>query len=160
MEEFTSRLEIIGVNPFVHIPKDILQQIFLKAGKNKGPIPVYGVMNDKPYKQTLVKFNGIWRLYVNTKMLKNSPKRIGEIVHINIDYDAIKREFIIHPILKNALENNKEAYEVFNRLAQSRRLEIVRYIAKLKTQESIEKNVKRAIQFLLGKERFIGRTKP
>ncbi|MCB0523292.1 MAG: YdeI/OmpD-associated family protein [Saprospiraceae bacterium] len=50
--------------------------------------------------------------------------------------------------------------EIFDALPASRRKEIVRYIANLKTEESVERNVSRAIGFLLGKERFIGRDKP
>lgn len=41
-----------------------------------------------------------------------------------------------------------------------KKLEIVRYLARLKTEESLEKNIKRAINFLLGNERFVGRYKP
>ena len=33
-------------------------------------------------------------------------------------------------------------------------------IANLKTEKSVERNVTRAINFLLGKERFVGRDKP
>jgi hypothetical protein len=37
--------------------------------------------------------------------------------------------------------------------------EIMRYINNLKTTESVERNVERAIRFLLGKDRFVGRDK-
>jgi len=45
-------------------------------------------------------------------------------------------------------------------LRPSLQKEIVRYISFLKTEESIDRNVDNAIQFLLGKKRFIGRDKP
>ncbi|WP_241003780.1 hypothetical protein [Lactococcus taiwanensis] len=45
-------------------------------------------------------------------------------------------------------------------MTPSKQLEINRYIAKLKSQEAIERNVARAIGFLLGKNRFVGRDKP
>jgi len=41
-----------------------------------------------------------------------------------------------------------------------RQKEIARYINNLKSEELVEKNIKRAIGFLLEKERFIGRDKP
>lgn len=157
---FSANIEIIGINPFVFVPEEILKHIFEKAAKSKGPIPVKGAVNSIPYTQTLIKFKGEWRLYINTKMLKNSPKRIGEQIEISIEYDFEKREIPIHPKLSQALAENEAANNVFQNLRPSLQHEIIRYIANLKTEESIDKNVLKAIDFLLGKGKFIGREKP
>lgn len=157
---FSATIEIIGINPFIFIPEEILKFIFEKAGKSKGPIPVKGTVNSIPYTQTLIKFKGEWRLYINTKMLKNSPKRIGEQIEISIDYDPAKREIPIHPKLSKALNENKEANSVFQNLRPSLQHEIIRYISHLKTEESIDRNIPKAIAFLLGKGKFVGREKP
>lgn len=142
------------------MPKNILLQIFEQAGKSKGQIPIKGTINHTPYKQTLVKFNGEWRLYINTNMLKNSPKRIGERIDISINYDSESREIETPTNFLIALNENKQAKNVFEQLSASRKLEIVRYLTKLKSEETIGKNIQRAINFLLGKERFVGRDKP
>ncbi len=105
-------------------------------------------------------FKGDWRLYVNTTMLKNSPKRIGELVDFTIAYDSEPRMVKQPQVLSEALAKNLEAKEVFEQLTASKQLEINRYIARLKTDEAIERNVARAIGFLLGKNRFVGRDKP
>ena len=157
---FSVTIEIIGINPFVYVPEEILKHIFEKAAKSKGPIPVKGTINSIPYTQTLMKFKGEWRLYINTKMLKNSPKRIGEQIAISISYDSAKREIPIHPKLSEALNENKEANSVFQNLRPSLQHEIIRYISHLKTEESIDKNIPKAIAFLLGKGKFVGREKP
>ena len=157
---FSAIIEIIGINPFVYVPEEILKQIFEKAAKSKGPIPVKGTVNSIPYTQTLMKFKGEWRLYINTKMLKNSPKRIGEQIEISISYDPEKREIPIHPKLSQALAENEAANNVFQNLRPSLQHEIIRYIANLKTEESIDKNIPKAIAFLLGKGKFVGREKP
>ena len=119
-----------------------------------------GTINGKQYQQTLVKYSGEWRLYINLKMLKNSPKRIGEIIEVEIDIDPSDRTIEPHPGLIKALAGNEEAKNVFEGLSPSKQKEIVRYISNLKTEESINRNVARAINFLLGKERFVGRDKP
>jgi hypothetical protein len=75
--QFTAKLEIIGINPFVFIPEEILKDIFETSGKNKSPIPVKGTVNGKEYTQNLMKYLGEWRLYINMLMLKDSPKRVG-----------------------------------------------------------------------------------
>ncbi len=157
---FRAKVEIIGVNPFVFVPDEILQGIFMLAGKTKGHIPIYGTVNEKPYKQTLVKYNGAWRLYINTTMLKNSPQRIGEMIDLKINYDTESREISPPELFIKALHDNPDAKSVFDRLSNSRKNEIVRYLSNLKSEETLLKNIKRAINFLNGKERFVGREKP
>ena len=160
MHNFTANLEIIGINPFVFVPKEILDSLFQQAGKDKGPIPVRGKINDKKYTQTLVKYAGKWRLYVNMIMLKNSPQRIGELLEISVEFDPSDRSVAPHPKWLKAIAENSEAKEVFDSLPASRQKEIVKYIANLKTEKSVERNVQRAINFLLGKGRFVGRDAP
>jgi hypothetical protein len=158
--KFKTSIEIIGINPFVNIPEHILVEIFKQAGKNKSPIPVKGTINGNSYKQTLVKYKGLWRLYINTTMLKDSPRRIGEEIEVAIAFDPIKRTINPHPKLLEALENNIEAKNIFCGLSLSKRHEIIRYISFLKSEESIERNIEKAIDFLLGKGRFVGRDNP
>lgn len=160
IHSFKATLQIIGINPYLSVPENILKAIFEQANKDRGYIPIKGLINNKPYTQTLVKYSGAWRLYVNTSMLKNSPKRIGETIEISIEYDTADRSIKPHPKLEKALENNPDAKATFDKLSASRRHEIVRYIAHLKTEESVEKNIEKAIQFLQGNGRFVGRDKP
>ncbi|WP_248875551.1 hypothetical protein [Epilithonimonas zeae] len=68
---FFAKLDIIGINPFVFVPENILNTIFEISGKNKSPISVKGKVNGVPFTQTLVKYSGEWRLYINLKMLEN-----------------------------------------------------------------------------------------
>lgn len=157
---FAEELKIIGINPYLEIPGDILEAIFRDANKNKGSIQVCGLINGTAYKQTLVKYSGEWRFYVNTTMLKNSPKRIGEKVEVSISYDPEERTFEMHPLLKKALQKNKSAKAVFDGLPPSRQKEILRYLQNIKTEEKIIENVSKAIAFLMGKGRFLGRDKP
>jgi len=159
MNSFEAVIDIIGINPFVFVPERILKQIFKEAEKDKGPVPVHGTINGKAFKQTLMKYRGDWRLYINMVMLKNSPKRIGEQVTITLAFDPVNRNIEPHPKLLKALRDNPRARKVFEGLPASRQKEIVRYISFLKTDESIEKNINKAIDFLLGKGKFVGRDK-
>ena len=160
MNKFKADIEIIGINPFVFVPDRILKNIFKQADKDKGPIPIRGTINGQPFKQTLVKYRGDWRLYINTTMLKNSPKRIGETVAIEVEFDPVSRNIKPHPKLILAFKQNKEAKKIFDNFPPSRQNEIIRYISSLKTEESVIRNIKRAIDHLVGKDRFVGRDKP
>lgn len=160
IHHFSDTLKIIGINPYVSVPEVLLDAIFKDAGKAKGPIPICGTVNDNPYLQTLVKYAGEWRLYINTIMLPNSPKRIGETIAVTIAFDPKERLIVMHPLLQKALNENHSANRAFEKLPPSRKKEIMRYISNLKTEEKIKENVSKAINFLLGKEKFVGREKP
>jgi hypothetical protein len=155
--KFEAILEIIGINPFVFVPEKILKAIFKKAGKDKGPIPIKGELNGKAYKQTLVKYSGHWRLYVNLIMLKNSPKRIGEKIKLSVDFDPEDRNIKAHPDFVKALKTSPLAKKNFETLIPSRQKEILRYLNHLKTAETLNRNITKAILHLEGKSAFAGR---
>lgn len=154
---FEAEIKIIGINPFVFVPGETLEYIFKLAGKHKGQFPIIMKIDGYEFKQTLVKYAGDWRLYLNTPMRKAAGKDVGDIATFEIAFDAEERLIGINPKLEQALAGNKKAKAVFDSLAPYLQKEIVRYIANLKTEESVDKNVKKAIGFLLGEERFIGR---
>lgn len=157
---FEAELEIIGINPFVSVPEPILEAIFAAAGKRAGPIPIAGIVNDRPYKQSLVRYRGAWRLYVNTTMLKDSPRRVGERLTLAVAHDPLGRPAPASPDFDRGLAENAAAKAVFDALTPSRQREIVRYIAALKSPTSVKRNIARAIAFLTGEGRFIGSDKP
>jgi len=159
MHKFKAKIEIIGINPFVFVPAKILKQIFKDFGKDKGHIPVCGTVNKAAYIQTLVKYRGEWRLYINTSMLKNSPQRIGEKIEVTVTLDTSDRTLKPNPKFMDVLNKNKQAKKIFQSLSSSRQKEIIRYISHLKTEESINKNIGKAIGFLNGKNKFAGRDK-
>ena len=160
MHSFSADLEIIDGNPFVSVPQDILGALFERAGRTRGPIPIRGVVNGTTFQQTLVRFRGAWRLYVNMTMLPDSPRRVGESLDLSIAFDPSDRTIEPHPLWVAALKGDDDARQVFEDLPPSRRKEIVRYLSQLKTDESIRRNVSRAIDFLHGKGRFVGRDGP
>ncbi len=156
-QPFKAEIKIIGINPFVFVPEEVLNYVFHQAGKDKGQLPVTMKIDGHEFKQTLVKYAGDWRLYLNTPMRKAAGKDVGDCAIFEIEFDTEVRSITMHPKLEEALAENKAAKAIFDSLAPYLQKEIIRYIANLKTEESVEKNVKKAIGFLLGEERFIGR---
>ena len=157
MKSFSVKILKIGINPYVLLPDDTLNYLFKKAGKDKGYIPVYIIVNRQRFIQHLVKYSGKWRLYLNTPMRKVADKDVGDMIDIKIDYDDQERITPMHPKLREALDKNMQAKEVFDKLSPYRRKEIQRYLNNLKTEESLNKNIQRAINSLMGKESFVGR---
>lgn len=157
MKSFSSTIEIIGVNPYVLLPEKVLASLFKSAGRDKGPIPVKIKVDGHAFTQTLVKYRGHWRLYINGPMLKATGKDVGRSIKVHIEFDAKPPETMMPPALEEALAKNAKARKAFEAFPPSRRKEIMRYIGFLKSEESIKKNVEKAISHLLGKGRFVGR---
>ena len=160
MIKFKAKIEIIEVNPFVFLPDRVLQEIFMRAGKDKGKIPVRMKIDGHEFPQTLIKWRGSWRLYLNTPMRKAAKKDVGDVANFEIAYDPLERNVPMNPKFEKALRENKQAKKVFDSLRPSLQLEINRYFSFLKTESSVDRNVTRAIQFLLGNGRFVARDKP
>jgi len=160
MRSFSARIYKIGINPYVVLPAGILKYLFEKAGREKGAIPVYLIINQQKFIQHLVKYSGKWRLYLNTVMRKAAGKELGDMIDITIDFDEEKRITPMHAAFELALEKNTTAKDHFYALPPSRQKEILRYLNNLRTEASLHKNIEQAINFLNGKQNFIGRQKP
>jgi hypothetical protein len=114
MDKFKALIDIIGINPFVPLPDEVLASLFKQAEKDKGPIPVRGLIDGHPYTQTLVKYSGAWRLYINTPMLKAANRKVGDETRIEIEFDGSDRSIQMHPKLETALAQNPDANAVFD----------------------------------------------
>jgi hypothetical protein len=158
MKSFTAKILKIGINPYVLLPAPVLKDLFTQAGKTKGPIPVRGTLNGKKYKQTLVKYSGKWRLYLNTPMREAAGIDVGDIAEVKIEFDPAPRITPLNPALAKVLTKNKTAKAIFEKLAPYRQKEISRYLGSLKSADALEKNIAKVMRHLDGKEKFGGRS--
>ena len=152
MEKFTAKILKIGINPYVGLPEDVLNILFKQADKNKGPIPVRGTLDGKRFKQTLVKYQGAWRLYLDNPMRQDAGIDVGDDAKVEIEFDPEPRIVPIHPKFARALSRNKEAKAAFEQLAPSRQREILRYLNSMKTDEALVRNIEKVIPHLLGQK--------
>jgi hypothetical protein len=151
MNSFSAKIFIISkINPVVDVPDDVLQAIFEQAGRSKGPIPVRGFLNGAEFIQTLIKYEGGWRLYLNGEMRSAAGIDTGDIANVEIEYDPRPREEPLPEKLAAALENNAVARAEFEKLSPSRKKEILRYLNSMKTEESLVRNIEKVIKHLVG----------
>lgn len=141
MAAFHARIQLLGINPWVALPARALSELFRSAGRDKGPIPVRGLIDDIPFRQTLVKYQGEWRLYLNTPVRRAAGKDVGDRVRVSVELDPAPRREPMPPELKRALAEQPELKAAFARLAPSRRKEIQRNLAKLKSESARARNL-------------------
>jgi hypothetical protein len=150
--KFSQKIFKIGINPCVVPPEKVLRHILSAAGKDKGPIPVRGTINSAPFVQTLVKYQGAWRLYINGVMLRSSGLSNGNTARIDLEFDPQDRTLPTHPLLAKKLGKNRVAKSAFDRLAPHRQKEINRYLASLKTRDALARNLEIVMAYLQGKK--------
>lgn len=148
---FTAPIAVIGINPHVVPPQRALRAIFGEADKDSGPIPIRGTLQGKPFLQTLVKYAGAWRLYLNGPMLEGTGLKVGGRARVTIAHDPRPRTEPMPPALAVALEKDVRAREAFNALPPSRRKEILRYLNQGKTETTLLRNVARVVGHLSGR---------
>jgi hypothetical protein len=150
MKSFSASVRIIGVNPYVPVPPNILSALLKKAGRPTSPLPVKGKLNGHRFTQTIVKYQGKQRLYLNTPMRNAARIGVGDKANVEVDFDGRPRIVPMHPKFKRALAKNKKALTTFQRLPPHRKKEILRYINFLKTAKSVDQVVSRMVKQLVG----------
>jgi Bacteriocin-protection, YdeI or OmpD-Associated/Domain of unknown function (DUF1905) len=149
MIKFAATICKLGINPVVDPPQENLDAIFEQAGRSKGPIPVRGLIDGAEYSQTLVKYRGKWRLYINGEMLGASGLKAGDRAKIEIEYDPRPRTYPIPKELQNSLDANPNAKAAYDALPASRQTDILRYLGSLKTKAALVRNVEKVVRQLL-----------
>jgi hypothetical protein len=152
MPKFSSKIFKLGINPVVDVPVRALEIIFTQAGRSTRPIPVRGRLNGSEFLQTLVKYKGAWRLYLNGPMLKASGLKVGDLAEVVVEFDPTPRVVPMPALLSGALRKDPKARSAFRELSPSRQKEIAKYLGSLKTEESFKRNVERILRHLRDEE--------
>ncbi|MBY8824964.1 YdeI/OmpD-associated family protein [Sphingomonas colocasiae] len=160
--KFRARIELKGINPYVLVSAARAARI--RAGWKK-PMPVLVRVNGQPEPAWPINMmpagDGCFYLYLDGTVRKASGTDTGDTVDVSVVFDPAYRSGPQHampPALARALEGNGAARDRWENLPPSLRKEILRYLANLKSDEAMQRNVERAIRVLGGaKERFLAR---
>lgn len=161
--QFESSIEVRGINPYIFVEAKLARRLKKEWRK---PLPVLVRINDRPLNAWRINLmpagDGNFYLYLHETVRKASDTKVGDRVRVQLAFDGAYRNGPIHPVPRSfraALEANKQAKTAWEALSPSRKKEVLRYFASLKSTETKARNVKRAIEALLGSEvRFLART--
>jgi hypothetical protein len=160
---FKGIIKIIGVNPYVLVSRKHARKI--KTGWRK-PLPVLVRVNDKPNEAWRINLmpvgDGDFYLYLHEQVRKASNTKVGDYVKVELCFNAEYRNGPMHPVparFSKLLDENSAAKANWQKLPPSRQKEVLRYLANLKSDEAINRNIEKALNVLAGNEaRFMGRT--
>ena len=161
---FRSRIEIRNANPFIHVSARRARAI---KPDWRRPLPVLIRINGhperKPWRINMMPVgNGDFYLYLHGDVRRASNTKVGDTVRVEIEFDAAYRGGPVSAMpswFRVPLSRNAAAKRAWSALTPSRKKEIIRYFARLKSAEARERNVARALRALSGtKERFMARS--
>jgi hypothetical protein len=159
---FRARIEIRGINPFVAV--SAVRAARLKPDW-RGPMPVLVRINGQPESPHRINLmpagRGGFFLYLDAKLRKASATKVGDVVRVALDFDAAYRGGPTDPMprwFSRALSRDVAAKKGWVALPPSRQKEILRYFARLKSDEARARNLEKALHVLAGgKARFMAR---
>lgn len=161
---FQAAIRIVGVNPYVEVSKR-------RAGRLRKdwrrPMPVWVRIDGKPARKPwrinmMPAGNGTFFLYLHNSVREASGTRVGDRVTVELEFDQSYRSGPMHPMprwFSAALSGDPRAKLSWSKLTPSRRKEILRYFAGLKSDEARRRNLARAMLALSGAAvRFMARS--
>ena len=160
---FRAVIEIHGINPFIRVSPS--RAAALKPGWRK-PLPVLLRINHKPEQAHRTNMmpagDGSFYLYLNGTVRIAAEASVGDRVSVEMEFDADYRNGPQHSMPKwfrYALKGNSTARQNWEALRPSRKKEVLRYFAHLKSAEARERNLSKALKALSGERgRFMART--
>jgi hypothetical protein len=163
MLRFRGVIRIRGINPYIHVDAKIARR--LKKDWHK-PLPVSVRINGQPQKPWHINMmpagDGSFFLYLQNTVRTASRTKVGDRVAVELSFDDAYRSGPAHPLpvwFRTALKKNPKAKKAWDMLIPSRKKEILRYFAALKSPEAKARNLARAMEALSGSEaRFMARS--
>lgn len=148
----TSRIKIRGINPYVLV--NAKQASALRNGWRK-PMPVLVTLNGQPRKPARVNLmpagDGSFYLYLNGPLREASGTSVGDRVVARVSFDAAYRGGPTHrvpPALGHGLRARPRLARAWDALTPSRQKEILRYLAGLRSQAALERNIEKILAML------------
>jgi len=148
---FDATIRKVDINPYVRVPAAVVKALLAESARTAAPIPVKGTLQGRAFIANIVRFRGLWRLYLNAPMRKAGACDVGDDVAVMLRADTASRETPVPPAFEAALKKSAKARKAFEALAPYRRKEILRYLGGARRTETLERNVAKAIDYLLGR---------
>lgn len=160
---FKGRIRIMGVNPYVLV--SAARATALRP-RWRRPLPVRLRVNGTPVTPWRINLmprgDGSFYLYLHGEVRRASNTKVGDLVAVELAFDA---EYRGGPAqrppewFRKPLAASRRAAAAWKELTPSRKKEIVRYLARLKSPEARARNLERALAALSGRPiRYLARS--
>jgi len=133
-----------GTWTYVQIPYNV-EMVY----GTRGQLKVKGTINGIPFRNTLMpNGDGTHYLVVKQSIRDETGLSAGDIVHVVLEPDMEERTVDVPEDFKSALDMDKAAASVYDKLSYSHRKEYVDWIDSAKKEETRAKRIGKAIEML------------
>lgn len=133
----------------VDVPEEIGRALEKESGK-KNHIPVIAVVNGRSVRTTLFPAGGgRYRMQFNVAMRKAARADAGDLVGLELRFDAEPREMRLPPELRAVLKDHPKARRAFEELPPGHRRQVLLYYSWAKSQRAREKSALWIVDHLL-----------
>jgi hypothetical protein len=160
--KFRATIALNGINPYVRVGADRARR--LRPGWRR-PMPVLVQIDgqpDPPWRINMMPIgDGGFYLYLHAAVRNASKAGVGDRVTVALAFDAGYRGGPMHAMpadLVQRLAAEPRCGAAWDALPPSRKKEVLRYLAGLKSAAARQRNIERALRVLAGaRERFMAR---
>jgi hypothetical protein len=160
---FSATIRKEGINPYVDPPlgtaaalakkKGVVPvKVWLDPDENPGLRPFRANLMPLGAKRTKAEPGEHHRLYLHGVMRKAVGKDTGHRIQVILEWDRKSRTEPMNRALGKAFRKGHKAMEVFGSLSPSHRKEINRYLNQLKSQEALQRNLAKVLDYLTNPE--------
>ena len=158
-KSFRGKLETVGSGgalTYLFVPFDVE-----KTWGTQARVSVKGTLNGFAFQTSLFPYgDGRHHLMVNKAMLEGAKAKPGGIVAVVLEPDAAQHTVAVPADFKQALDSNKSAMLVYNRLSPAKKKEFVAWISGAKTAELRRSRILKAVSMLLAGPKAKPKPKP
>lgn len=158
----TGPIQIVGVNPYVGV--DASTAAALRPLWRK-PMPVLVKIDgdpSPPWRTNMMPTGqGDFRLYLHGEMRRASGTAVNDVVTLEVSFDEEYRNGPLHSTpewFQKELDRDEVISDGWRNLTPSRQKEVLRYFARLQSDEAKTRNLERLLRALRGEEvHYMGR---
>jgi hypothetical protein len=114
----------------------------------RGQVKVKARIDGEAYRGSLAPYGGMHRLGVLKTIREKLKKGPGDTVHVTLEPDTEPRVVDVPEDLSKALNRNRAAKEVFERLSYTHRKEFVQWIEEARKAETRAARVAKAVEMM------------
>jgi len=142
-QKFKAKIYPVGINWCVDVPSSVSG----KLKPVKGYIRIKGTINNYEFTQTLVPVKGsLYRLFVNGIMMKGGSTALGEIAVFHIEQNEEEKiETYLMPLKLEKALIKEHLVKEFDALTPFIKKEILKYLNKVKTEVTFDRNLNNLI---------------
>lgn len=138
-----------GRTAFIEIPFNIE-----KEWGTKNKVKVKADIDGYIHRGLLMPYGkkGIHYLGLRKDVMEEMGKYPGDVVNVTLEIDTEERIVEIPEALRKALDKNKKAKDIFDKLSYTHRKEYAAWIGDAKKEETVQRRVNKALEVILGKK--------